>query len=152
MYSVYFSCLIVMTVITIVFEEKILKSACARRFFLECFKTWKIIIKLNPVWEFIANFLSQFRNFHWKMIPWKIAHPLQPNMEVPSPPGGEGNTFYEDFMVKLVWRLSWGIMETAIFYGDFMLKVMLHQGLKVKKLSNFSSFMSVARELCRISL
>ena len=31
-------------------------------------------------------------------------------------------------------------------------KGMLHQGLKVKKLNNFSNFNSVVRKLCRFSL
>ena len=34
----------------------------------------------------------------------------------------------------------------------FTQKGMLHQGLKVKKLNNFSNFKSVVSELCRISL
>ena len=33
-----------------------------------------------------------------------------------------------------------------------MVKGMLHQGLKVKKLNNFSNFKSVVCKLCRISL
>ena len=36
--------------------------------------------------------------------------------------------------------------------GHVSRKGMLHQGLKVKKLNNFSNFKSVVSELCRISL
>ena len=37
----------------------------------------------------------------------------------------ESDTFYRDFMVKLVWRLSRDSMKSDAFNGDFMVTLVL---------------------------